>query len=161
MDETKRKDGNGVKLLEENIEQMKLATRKYARKQIKWIKNRFLRIRDRQVPSIFGLNATDLSQWDSSVLEPSISIVNHYLYGTELPSHINSLKKLQVIENEPGKFFCQACDKTIYSTLNWKMHLGSRHHRQNYGKLMKKRKQLSQLLESLSKTTKLERRHSL
>lgn len=161
MDETKRKDENGVKLLEESIEQMKLATRKYARKQIKWIKNRFLRIRDRQVPSIFGLNATDLSQWDSSVLEPSISIVNHYLYGTELPSHINSLKKLEVIENEPGKFFCQACDKTIYSTLNWKMHLDSRHHRQNYGKLMKKHKQLSQLLESLSKTTKLKRRHSL
>ena len=41
-DEEKTTAG-GVKLLEEGVEKMKIATRQYARKQNKWVRNRFVK----------------------------------------------------------------------------------------------------------------------
>lgn len=40
---------DGKRILQEGIEQLKLVTRRYARKQKKWIINRFLGRSDRQV----------------------------------------------------------------------------------------------------------------
>lgn len=42
-------DNRRQQLLDEGIEALKVVTRRYARKQIKWIRNRFLKQPDRQV----------------------------------------------------------------------------------------------------------------
>jgi len=48
-------DDRRQQLLNEGIEALKVVTRRYARKQIKWIRNRFLKQPDRQViiPTLF------------------------------------------------------------------------------------------------------------
>jgi tRNA A37 N6-isopentenylltransferase MiaA len=43
LNEDERKSEDGMKLFEKGIEDMKLITRKYAKKQQKWILNRFIK----------------------------------------------------------------------------------------------------------------------
>ncbi|CAG2063950.1 unnamed protein product [Timema podura] len=64
LDEEERESPEGKRLFQRGLEEMKLATRRYARKQLKWIRNRFLRRPNRPVPNVYGLDGTDPSQWD-------------------------------------------------------------------------------------------------
>ena len=54
-------------LLNKCVTQLKISTRKYSRKQIKWIENRFICATDRDVPSIYSLDTSDPGRWDESV----------------------------------------------------------------------------------------------
>ncbi|CAI9586048.1 unnamed protein product [Staurois parvus] len=72
-------------LLQRGIESLKQRTQKYAKKQIKWVKNRFLKRPGPNVPSVYGLDVTDISSWDENVLSPAIQIVGNFLQGL-LPS---------------------------------------------------------------------------
>ena len=48
---------SGQKLFKEGKDQMMLATRRYARRQVKWIRQRFLRNGiDRQCPPVYGVS---------------------------------------------------------------------------------------------------------
>lgn len=49
LDEEKKQSEEGKKLFEKCVDDLKLATRRYARRQIKWVTNRFLRAVDREV----------------------------------------------------------------------------------------------------------------
>lgn len=49
LSEEEKVSERGKKLLQLAIDELKLVTRRYARKQIKWTKNRFLSRKDRQV----------------------------------------------------------------------------------------------------------------
>lgn len=49
MNAEQRNTNEGISALQEGINQLKIATRRYARKQKKWIINRFLGRNDRQV----------------------------------------------------------------------------------------------------------------
>lgn len=49
MDEDQRTNEEGQRKLQKGIEQLKLVTRRYARKQKKWIMHRFLGRDDRRV----------------------------------------------------------------------------------------------------------------
>lgn len=49
LDEEKKQSEEGKKLFEKCVGDLKLATRRYARRQIKWVTNRFLRTADREV----------------------------------------------------------------------------------------------------------------
>lgn len=61
-----QKDPKGQKLFQAGKEQMMLATRQYARRQKKWIRQRFLR-GDRECPPVYGLDSTQPALWDSQV----------------------------------------------------------------------------------------------
>nr|CAD7198691.1 unnamed protein product [Timema douglasi] len=67
LNEEERESPEGKRLFQRGLEEMKLATRRYARKQLKWIRNRFLRRPNRPVPNVYGLDGTDPSQWDEKV----------------------------------------------------------------------------------------------
>lgn len=49
LETQERESEKGKKLLETGIENLKLVTRRYARKQIRWVTNRFLGRPDREV----------------------------------------------------------------------------------------------------------------
>lgn len=53
LDDEVRSTAEGQKRLQEGISQLKMVTRRYARKQRKWIVNRFLGRDDRQVEKDF------------------------------------------------------------------------------------------------------------
>ncbi|AMD18579.1 HBL323Cp [Eremothecium sinecaudum] len=144
--------------LEDCVDQMKVRTRQYAKKQVKWIRKML-------IPDIKGqiyiLNATDLDKWDENVASRAFSIADHFMRG--LPNledfvpaglqHLidNSTKTVEVNNYSPKKvndwtrFNCGIClDKNnngliLIGKESWKIHLSSRRHKANLNRGKKKK----------------------
>ena len=71
----------GLDVLNSCLNELKLVTRRYSKKQIKWINNRFLASRDRQVPDLYELDTSDVSQWHTKVYSRAVNIIDCYLNG--------------------------------------------------------------------------------
>lgn len=113
------------------IRQMKQRTRTYAKKQIKWIRNRFIYASNRQIPPIFAVDTTNPSDWDVVVRDRSFQILNHLNVGTELPNSLQPLTQMarpESIRNVKGIKFCTVCDRTFQGTLQYGAHLKSKNH---------------------------------
>ncbi|SMN20545.1 similar to Saccharomyces cerevisiae YOR274W MOD5 Delta 2-isopentenyl pyrophosphate:tRNA isopentenyl transferase [Maudiozyma saulgeensis] len=151
------------KLWDEGVDRMKLHTRQYARRQIKWIQKML-------IPDIGGdiyvLNATDLSQWHQLVGDRASDIAANFLdnmkdddiKGNEKKEMIRAPKELiHLISNEQtiGKkrgisnedcqhFICDICkdhdgNKLIaIGSKQWETHLKSRRHKGNLTRGSKK-----------------------
>ncbi|KAG7245158.1 hypothetical protein INR49_023724 [Caranx melampygus] len=63
-------------LRDKGIEAVKIATKRYARKQNKWVRNRFLKRPGDNVPAVYGLDVTDVSRWEETVLDPALQILD-------------------------------------------------------------------------------------
>ncbi|CAO1636320.1 unnamed protein product [Parajaminaea phylloscopi] len=77
-------------LFDRGVEEMKTATRQYAKKQLMWTKNKLLpEIRRRQERGeqvdIVLLDTSDKGAWDSQVRAPALRILDAFLSGQELP----------------------------------------------------------------------------
>lgn len=115
----------GKQLFEKGLTSMKIATKRYSKKQLKWIINRFLK-KDRDVPPVYGLQASDLNKWQE-VLNSAITIIDTLIndHGT----FIEPLPVQEKDENVKQLFFCNDCQKTVIGTLIWEKHLKSRKHK--------------------------------
>ncbi|KAM4699905.1 tRNA dimethylallyltransferase [Discoglossus pictus] len=114
-------------LLKRGIEALKQRTQKYARKQNKWVRNRFLKRPGLNVPPVYGLDVTDVSAWDQCVLSPALQIVNSFLQE-EVPN----IKPLQLDcdknENKRSHHLCDLCDRVIIGDREWTAHTKSKSH---------------------------------
>ncbi|CAM0139966.1 unnamed protein product [Umbelopsis sp. WA50703] len=97
-------------LKEQSVERMKVATRRYAKRQVQWIRNKLLptiwntqdTIKELTIPSIslspsksieiYLLDATDLSKWDKNVKDIAIQVTRDFLTGNKSvnPDSVNS-----------------------------------------------------------------------
>ncbi|CAH1397986.1 unnamed protein product [Nezara viridula] len=126
-------------LLQEGLVALKTATRRYARRQIKWIRGRFLRSADRQVPPVYALDATDPSIWDEKVYNPAESIVK-FILGTGPPPEQQPLPKEKVtaVKSLKGERLCRVCMRIFIGDHQWEIHQKSKKHQ---AMLKKKKKQ--------------------
>jgi tRNA dimethylallyltransferase len=83
-------DNDKDALLEAALEDMKLGTRQYSRKQVKWLRNQTVpavkRVNDAlSVPDmhIYVLDATDLGRWQSDVQDTAVRILRGGLLSAE------------------------------------------------------------------------------
>ncbi|ORX78215.1 tRNA isopentenyltransferase [Anaeromyces robustus] len=98
-DEEKAKKLNELK--NSSIEKMKNATKRYSRKQISWIKNKFLpRFSeedsiDPNQARLYILDISDVSQWNEAVTKVSNTVLDNFIKGLETlnPREINSIAK--------------------------------------------------------------------
>lgn len=129
-------------LLQEGLEALKIATRRYARRQIKWIRGRFLRSADRQVPPVYALDATDPSMWDEKVYNPAVSVVK-FILGTGPPPEQQPLPKEKVtaVKSLKGERLCRVCMRIFIGDHQWEIHQKSKKHQ---AMLKKKKKQKDQ-----------------
>ncbi|XP_015914703.1 tRNA dimethylallyltransferase isoform X2 [Parasteatoda tepidariorum] len=116
LSDEEKESAEGIKLLNHAIEDMKLATRQYARKQRKWIVNRFLRKPDRQVPPVYGLDVTDLSLWEENVEQPAIDIVNSFI---ENKTVYKALPIEEGTNDVQETHFCEVCEKILVGRQTW------------------------------------------
>ncbi|CAJ0932454.1 unnamed protein product [Ranitomeya imitator] len=114
-------------LLQKGIEALRQRTQKYAKKQNKWVKNRFLKRPGRNVPRVYGLDATDISAWDKNVLSPAIQIVSSFLQD-QLPD----MKPMDIAsdsnESKRTSRLCDFCDRIIIGGREWAAHTKSKSH---------------------------------
>ncbi|XP_058051610.1 tRNA dimethylallyltransferase isoform X5 [Ahaetulla prasina] len=79
------------------------------------------------VPPVYGLDVSDLSQWDRSVLEPAIQIVESFLKGQKPPMEPLRLEPVPAKDKQSCQF-CELCSRVIIGDREWRAHLKSRSH---------------------------------
>ncbi|XP_063324329.1 tRNA dimethylallyltransferase [Pelmatolapia mariae] len=114
-------------LRDKGIEALKIATRRYARKQNKWVRNRFLRRPGDNIPAVYGLDVTDVSRWEETVLDPALQILDS-LSKHEEPAIAPVRAQGAEQRNKRSHHTCDLCDKVIIGDLEWTAHLKSKKH---------------------------------
>ncbi|XP_076864797.1 tRNA dimethylallyltransferase [Brachyhypopomus gauderio] len=115
------------RLKRKGTEALKQATRRYARKQNKWVRNRFLKRPGSNVPPVYGLDVTDVSRWEQTVLTPALAILDCLQKG-EQPSVEPIRIEGEGPRNKRIRHMCELCDKVIIGDLEWTAHLRSKTH---------------------------------
>uniref|UniRef100_A0A5F9D110 tRNA dimethylallyltransferase n=1 Tax=Oryctolagus cuniculus TaxID=9986 RepID=A0A5F9D110_RABIT len=114
-------------LLKKGIEALKQVTKRYARKQNRWIKNRFLSRPGPSVPPVYGLEVSDVSKWEESVLEPALEIVQSFIQGHK-PAATPIKMPYDENENKRSYHMCDCCDRIIIGDREWAAHIKSKSH---------------------------------
>ncbi|XP_070466266.1 tRNA dimethylallyltransferase isoform X22 [Equus przewalskii] len=100
------------------IEALKQVTKRYARKQNRWVKNRFLSRPGPSVPPVYGLEVSDVSKWEESVLEPALEIVRSFIQGHQ-PAAAPVKMPCNETENKRSYHMCDLCDRIIIGDREW------------------------------------------
>lgn len=139
--------------LENGIERMKIRTKQYAKRQVKWIKK--MLIPDIKGENIYLLNATDLSQWDTLVCSRAIDISTEFINNKQItfdqaPSELAALISTQeTVDRKKSSdwqhYECEICKDSDGKKLiaigekNRQIHLKSRRHKSNLTRGLKKK----------------------
>ncbi|XP_066573424.1 tRNA dimethylallyltransferase [Amia ocellicauda] len=115
------------RLQNKGVEALKQATKRYARKQNKWVQNRFLKRPGANVPPVFGLDVSDVSRWEETVLAPALQILDSLRKG-EQPSTEPLRLANEEKRNKRSRHACELCDRVIIGDLEWTAHLRSKNH---------------------------------
>ncbi|XP_078047163.1 tRNA dimethylallyltransferase [Augochlora pura] len=142
LSEEERREKKGQELLQEGIDNLKLVTKRYARIQEKWIRNRIIRRVDRQVPPVYTLDCSDMKIWETSVYKKAVSIVEAVLRG-EKPEQTavnESIANIKITDssNEECRY-CDICERFFVGE-QFDVHLRSNKHQ----KVLKKKKRLAE-----------------
>uniref|UniRef100_A0A8D1N237 tRNA dimethylallyltransferase n=1 Tax=Sus scrofa TaxID=9823 RepID=A0A8D1N237_PIG len=114
-------------LLKKGIEALKQVTKRYARKQNRWVKNRFLSRPGPSVPPVYGLEVSDVSKWEESVLEPALEIVQSFIQGHKPAATPVNMPSSET-ENKRSYHICDLCDRIIIGDREWAAHMKSKSH---------------------------------
>ncbi|XP_052899750.1 tRNA dimethylallyltransferase isoform X2 [Anopheles moucheti] len=120
----------GLDQLDVCLEYLKLVTRRYARRQLQWIRNRFLCDTGREVPPIYALDTTEISHWKVQVSENAFAIIDAALAGE--PSPFPCVPKMEYQHERLHKertFRCESCQRVFVGEYQWQIHIRSKKHR--------------------------------
>lgn len=97
------------------------------------------------VPPVYGLEVSDVSKWEESVLEPALNIVQSFIQGHK-PTAMPVKMAYNESENKRSYHMCDLCDRIIIGDREWAAHLKSKSHLHQ----LKKRRRLD--LDAVSAT---------
>ncbi|XP_069079531.1 tRNA dimethylallyltransferase [Pleurodeles waltl] len=120
-------------LLQNGIQALKQATQKYARKQNKWVRNRFLKRPGPNVPPVYCLEVKEPTDWEESVLKPALQIVSSFLQEKE-PAAQPLRMDCEANENRRSHHKCELCNRIIIGDREWAAHIKSKSHRHHLKK---------------------------
>lgn len=140
--ESKTDTGIDSQKLREALESVKAGTRRYAKRQNRYIRIRLAdALRDaNQLDKLFLLDGTSLDEWQTSVFLPSADVVDLFLKGEQLPApaSLSPLAKQMsdaFLEGKSGaqriSRTCETCQKILMTDKEWVGHLASRSHKKN------------------------------
>ncbi|XP_041357691.1 tRNA dimethylallyltransferase-like [Gigantopelta aegis] len=136
LTDDEKQSEKGRQLKEEGIAELKLVTRRYAKRQIQWIKNRFLRRPGENVPLIYSVDSTETSRWQDDVHGPAEEIVTAIIEGR--PASVAPVQCSRELSDEPVYNVCHVCGGRVFVTrTQWEGHIKSRRHKKLFGKKLK------------------------
>ncbi|RUS71905.1 hypothetical protein EGW08_020334 [Elysia chlorotica] len=140
-----RMSKEGEKLFKQGVEDLKQATRRYAKQQVRWITNRFCARPGPSVPPVYSVDSTDLGNWDQAVAQ-AIQVVRAFTQG-EVPAMAPEPTQRKV-DSTVVREVCDVCGGRIFLHQHeWTGHLKSKKHRHNV-KVAKERGKLSSILSA-------------
>ena len=119
-------------------EQTKIATRQYAKSQMRWIRSKLLRSmhRTNSARNMFLLDGTDSTTRNEQVEDAAVHLVEEFMTGRPLPSPLKisevAERVLDLDEVKPAVVVtqsCDLCDVTVTTARDWERHLKSRKHK--------------------------------
>ena len=127
-------------LCRSSVERVQIATRQYAKRQIRWIRSKLIYALSEEdfLDRLYLVDGTDLSQWSENVLDPATDITGRFLGGDELrPPRELSAAALEFLSLPNAKNHkdigfrqeCELCHTTAVTETEWQTHLKSRRHR--------------------------------
>ncbi|KAI0883270.1 tRNA isopentenyltransferase [Annulohypoxylon maeteangense] len=132
------------KLKDAGLEEMKIATRQYARYQLRWIRTKSIpAFKDHgAMDYLFLLNSSNAHNFSADVLEPAAKICTGFLNGQPLakPAEVSSTANqiLSAFENlaAPSPVAlkvrtCEICNISLQTEDQWEKHIKGRKHRRN------------------------------
>ncbi|XP_050075141.1 tRNA dimethylallyltransferase [Anopheles maculipalpis] len=122
----------GLNQLEDCLDYLKLVTRRYARRQLQWIRNRFLCDTGREVPPIYALDTSDINRWKEQVSDTAVAIIEAATTGQSAP--VACVPKIvcdqRARANQKDRTFrCESCQRVFIGEHQWQIHLRSKKHR--------------------------------
>ncbi|KAI0199326.1 IPP transferase-domain-containing protein [Astrocystis sublimbata] len=140
---------------DEGLEEINIATRQYARYQLRWIRQRTLKNFKEHgaMDSLYLLDSTDAGKFEENVLSPAKDICAQYLSGEErlLPKGMSDTARevFEAFENDNDgmkttaeKFKvknCELCDMSLPTEDAWQKHINGKKHKRS----MKMKKRLA------------------
>uniref|UniRef100_A0A8C9I113 tRNA dimethylallyltransferase n=1 Tax=Piliocolobus tephrosceles TaxID=591936 RepID=A0A8C9I113_9PRIM len=79
------------------------------------------------VPPVYGLEVSDVSKWEESVLEPALEIVQSFIQGRK-PMTTPIKMPYNEAENKRSYHMCDLCDRIIIGDREWAAHIKSKSH---------------------------------
>ncbi|KFB47864.1 AGAP000639-PA-like protein [Anopheles sinensis] len=120
---------DALSLLNDCLDYLKLVTRRYSRRQLQWINNRFLCDSDREVPPIYALDTSDVPHWIPNVLDRARTIVDAVMAGREPPyACVPKIANPRDRSQEEKTFRCESCQRVIIGEFQWSIHMRSKKH---------------------------------
>ncbi|OQS01098.1 tRNA isopentenyltransferase [Achlya hypogyna] len=114
-----------AKVLESCVEELKTGTRQYAKRQVTWIRNRFV---PRNIP-VYRLDTADVARWDAAVASPALAIATAFLRDAPIP-HATCQVIASPEKKAKTKFHCEPCGgREFVGDAQWNEHLRSKGHR--------------------------------
>ncbi|KAM3179508.1 hypothetical protein ACTXT7_000397 [Hymenolepis weldensis] len=162
-----RESKQGQTMLDEAIEKMKTATRRYARRQVGWINNRFIRRPAAGGIPVYRIDVTpfltastpEIAQflWTSSVLEPCLATLRGECSPPALsPEPFIEPKPDSLSDSSapPPPYICASCNGRIFVNYSqFQDHLRSRTHKKRLASLKKQTKNLDFSIPLVNKST--------
>uniref|UniRef100_K3W7G0 tRNA dimethylallyltransferase n=1 Tax=Globisporangium ultimum (strain ATCC 200006 / CBS 805.95 / DAOM BR144) TaxID=431595 RepID=K3W7G0_GLOUD len=120
------------RIFDECVAQLNVATRQYARRQLSWIRNRFV---TRNIP-VYQVDSSDVSQWETLVKEPSVQIAQDFLANRAIAPKFQSVQEMQPdakelsLDDKYRETICEICGgRKFTGTKQWDAHLKSKGHK--------------------------------
>ena len=133
FDEQNMELRNGA--LQNGLDKMKTVTRRYARKQMRWINNR---LADDSSSENFYFHRLDTSypqEWDECISKRSIQIIDEFLNDSLAKSEFKSSERKLMLAK-----LCEICSVTCVGDEAFNSHMTSRKHRKRKAYLKSKNK---------------------
>lgn len=139
-----------AKLKAEALERTQIATRQYAKRQVRWIRIKLATALNEAgaKESLYLLDGSDVSNFDSSVIEPAAELTKGFLDASPMPTpdgmsplaaEMLQAKSKYDVSAKPDKWtkqHCDVCNVTCVIEEQWQQHVKSKAH----AKLVSKRK---------------------
>ncbi|KAI4186030.1 MAG: hypothetical protein LQ348_004279 [Seirophora lacunosa] len=128
--------GDLEKVQAHGIEQIKIASRQYARQQHRWIRSKLLQALEEHnaLERMVSLDGTELSLWHQNVEATSSKVVSAFLNGDAIPrgSMMPDVESEILVPRTKPKIkarYCEICDMTLMTQGEWDAHPKSKKHR--------------------------------
>jgi len=130
------------KLKQAGVEDLKVANRRYAKDQLRWIRKKTmpLVLNEQALDYLYLLDSSDRSRWSEDVAEKAAAVANSFLAGGEMasPADLSDTARevlAVMVETSGGDTSqrchrtCDVCQTTMLTERAWEAHIKSHRHK--------------------------------